>query len=166
MKRILIIISSSVLSSCALLRSSSTPPPRTLSEVRPTAAFTSTIERTVDFNELQRALGNKEGTEQIRLIPVQRTTSLEDPVAPEYRLFGVSPRSIYSLLGLENADILVAADDFLIHDPRTFPMYVNLLGKQSEAKIEIRRGNRALVLANKIVNQEAKNVAGGVDETD
>ena len=50
---------------------------------------------------------------------------------------------MYGLIGLENGDVIVAANRYLIKNPAQFPAFVQLLASQNEATIEIRRGGEA-----------------------
>jgi len=84
------------------------------------------------------------------LIPILKGQSYEGDQTPEYRIFGVKTQSVYQLLGLENADVIVSAHGFVIRDPRVFPEYVALLKVQPSGSIEIRRGSKNLLLAIKI----------------
>lgn len=122
------------------------PQPKLISEVRPAGLPIPTVERHIDRTTLLTSLADKSSIDHIRLIPIQKGASLREGEIPEYRVFGVRPDSAYALLGLENTDILVAADDFIIYDPRTFPLYVTLLANQTQAKLEIRRGSQGLVV--------------------
>ena len=64
----------------------------------------------------------------------------------EYRIFDISEHGVYSLLGLENSDIIVAANRYLIRNPAQFPAFVQLLANENNATIEIRRGGEARLL--------------------
>ncbi len=61
-------------------------------------------------------------------------------------MFDVTPDSVYALLGLENSDIIVAADKYLIKNQAQFPAFMRLLQNENEATIEIRRGGEARLL--------------------
>jgi type II secretory pathway component PulC len=78
------------------------------------------------------------------LVPIYESVASRQSY--EYRVFDVRPGSVYSLLGIENSDVLVAADGYLIKKPEQFVMYVQLLQKENEANIEIRRGGEPKLL--------------------
>jgi type II secretory pathway component PulC len=61
----------------------------------------------------------------------------------EYRVFDINQDGVYALLGLENADIIVSANRYLIKNPAQFPAFVQLLAAENEAQIEIRREGEA-----------------------
>jgi type II secretory pathway component PulC len=96
--------------------------------------------------ELVRRLQESGVADGVRLIPILKGQSYEGDNTPEYRIFGVKNQSVYQLLGLENADVIVSAHGFVIRDPRVFPEYVALLKVQPSGSIEIRRGGRSLLL--------------------
>ncbi len=100
--------------------------------------------------ELVRRLQESGVGDGVRLIPILKGQSYEGDQTPEYRIFGVKTQSVYQLLGLENADVIVSAHGFVIRDPRVFPEYVALLKVQPSGSIEIRRGSKNLLLAIKI----------------
>lgn len=104
-------------------------------------------EMTVLRAELVKRLREQGTGDGVRLIPILKGQSYEVQSHPEYRLFGVKKGSVYELLGLQNADIVVSAQGFIIRDPRIFPEYVALLKNQPDAAIEIRREGRPLLLS-------------------
>ena len=97
--------------------------------------------------ELLKRLRERGTPDGVRLIPILKGQSYEIQPFPEYRIFGVKTGSVYELLGLQNADIVVSAQGFVIRDPRVFPEYVSLLRNQPDAAIEVRREGRPLLLA-------------------
>jgi type II secretory pathway component PulC len=101
----------------------------------------------ISRTELVRRLKERGVADGVRLIPILKSQSYEGDPTPEYRIFGVKSQSVYQLLGLENADVIVSAHGFVIRDPRVFPEYVTLLKKQPSGSIEIRRGSSSLLLA-------------------
>ena len=64
---------------------------------------------------------------KVRLVPTLQNDSgvLQGP--PEYRVFEVKKGSVYDALGLQNADILVAADDYIIRSTIVFTEFVKLI---------------------------------------
>lgn len=79
-----------------------------------------------------------EDLRNIRMVPVTRSIR-EDTGFPEYRLFSISPESAYAMIGLGERDILVAAQDYAVVDPSTFPVVVKLLQDEPEARLLIKR---------------------------
>lgn len=104
-----------------------------------------TVSVTVERSELQKALGRTDLHGRVRLVPILRPESEKIPY-PEYRLFDVREGSAYALLGLQNADVLVAADGYVLKDPQTFPIFVQLLRGQPGGKIEIVRGGEPILM--------------------
>ena len=76
-------------------------------------------------------------TDRLRVVP---TYSREETGTPLYRLFDVHPKSVYGVLGLKNADVLVAANERYLRNPFVFKQFVRLLRNESSARIEIVRG--------------------------
>lgn len=114
--------------------------PKFIEDVRPIPPATKVISFTIQRRDLQDALTRiKENP--IRLVPVFQSISPIDSY--EYRIFDIGTGGVYALLGLENSDILVAANRYLIKAPPQFPAFVQLLAHEKEAMIEIRRGGEA-----------------------
>jgi type II secretory pathway component PulC len=63
-----------------------------------------------------------------------------------HRVFDVRPKSIYTLMGIKNADILVAVDGYLVKKPEQFVSYVELLQNEDSSTIEILRGGESILL--------------------
>jgi type II secretory pathway component PulC len=87
---------------------------------------------------------SRSGDNAIRLVPVYE--SVASRLSYEHRVFDVKPSSIYALLGIQNSDIIVAADGYLIKEPRRFIEYIQLLPRENEASIEIRRAGEPRLL--------------------
>lgn len=104
-------------------------------------------ELTIPRAELVKRLRERGTADGVRLIRTMRGQSYEVEATPEYRIFGVKKGSVFELLGLQNADIILSAESFIIRDPRVFPEYVALLKDQPQASIEIRREGHPLLLA-------------------
>jgi type II secretory pathway component PulC len=114
--------------------------PKFIEDVRPIPPVLKAISFTIQRRDLQDALTRiKENP--IRLVPVFQSVSPTDSY--EYRIFDISQDGVYALLGLENSDILVAANRYLIKKPAQFPAFVQLLANEKEASIEIRRGGES-----------------------
>lgn len=101
---------------------------------------------TVSRSALQRSLSQRLYNDQLRIVQVYRRNEEFANIAPEYRLFQVHPQSAYALLGLQEADVLVAASGYIIQTPELFREYVRLLPQEQNAMIEVRRLADPLVL--------------------
>lgn len=122
---------------CAAIQSRE---PKFIDDIRPVPPALKVVNYSIQRKDLQDALGRtKENA--IRLVPVYQNVSVRDTF--EYRLFDVKESSAYALLGLQNSDIVVAADRYLIKRPEQFPVFVQLLSGMNESSIEVRRGGEA-----------------------
>lgn len=117
--------------------------PKFIDEIRPITPSLKVISYTIQRRDLQDAL-TKIKENPIRLVPVYQSVSSTESY--EYRIFDINQSGVYSLLGLENSDIIVAANRYLIKNPAQFPAFIQLLGSENEATIEIRRGGEARLL--------------------
>jgi len=114
--------------------------PKFIEDVRPIPPVLKVSSYAIQRRDLQEALTRiKENP--IRLVPVFQSVSPADSY--EYRIFDIGQDGVYALLGLENVDILVAANRYLIKSPGQFPAFVQLLANEKEATIEIRRGGES-----------------------
>ena len=117
--------------------------PKFIEDIRPIPPALKVNSFTIQRRDLQQAIARLADT-PIRLVPVYQTVSSTESY--EYRVFDVTPDSVYALMGIENSDIIVAADRYLIKNPAQFPAFVRLLGSENEATIEIRRGGEARLM--------------------
>lgn len=117
--------------------------PKYIDDIRPIPPAIKVSSFTIQRRDLQGAL-LRMGDTPVRLVPVYQSVTATESY--EYRLFDVAPDSVYQLLGLENSDIIVAADRFLIKNQGQFPAFMRLLQNENEATIEIRRGGEARLL--------------------
>jgi type II secretory pathway component PulC len=66
---------------------------------------------------------------------------------PEYRLFDIRSQSVYDLLGIQSADVLVAAHGFIVYDPNSFPTYaLSFISQVEKPSIEIKRAGVPMLL--------------------
>lgn len=130
---------------CATQRSRE---PKFIEDIRSIAPSLKVISYTIQRRDLQEAM-IRIRENPVRLVPVYQSVSTTESY--EYRIFDVGESSVYSLLGLENSDIIVAADRYLIKNPAQFPAFVQLLVNENEASIEIRRGGEARLLKYRFV---------------
>lgn len=98
-------------------------------------------EQRVSKKKLLASLKQGEGANEVRLVTVFRRDRQQ---LPQYRIFDIRSGSAYHLLGLEDGDILLAANDHIIFDPAGFRTFViDYLKDQSEASLTISRGGVA-----------------------
>ena len=83
---------------------------------------------------------------RIRLVPILRSSNSDSGAMPEYYLFDINPKGIYSLIGLKNRDVLVSAAGYLVSDPDQFVQYVGMLGNLPESVFEINRNGSPLIV--------------------
>jgi len=125
---------------------------RRISSVRPTPANIEIQELQVKRADVQASLQRDDMVRRIILVEIFNTAAAGvQNGLPEYRLFDIYPGSIYALLGLRNADVLVSANDRLLVNSSVFIDYVRLLAKESEAQIEIRRVGKPILLKYRFV---------------
>lgn len=110
--------------------------PKRIEEIRPIPPLLKVTTFTIQRNDFRNAV-LRGPDNAIRLVPVYETVASRGSF--ENRLFEIRPGSVYALLGLENRDILVAANGFLVKQPEIFTRFVELLAQENEATIEIRR---------------------------
>jgi type II secretory pathway component PulC len=116
--------------------------PVKINELRQLPPVMKSVKKVIDRTQLREALGR---STDIRLIPVY--SSMVAGTNQEYRIFDIRPGSVADLLGLENADVLVAAAGYVVHHQRQFETYLRLMAEIDSAEIEIRRGGAHLLLS-------------------
>ena len=105
------------------------------------------LELMVDRQMFLTAIGNIDYMNRVRLIEVVASEEVGRSEFPEYRLFSISPKSAYALIGFEEGDILVAVNDYALNYPDRFRSYVNVLHLEpSEVFAEIRRNGQPIIL--------------------
>lgn len=110
--------------------------PKMIDDIRPASPMLKATSYSIQRKDLTEALSrSQENT--IRLVPVATVAST---TTYEYRLFDIKQSSVFQLLGLENSDVLIAVNRYLIKRPDQFNAFVQLLASEDEATIEIRRG--------------------------
>ena len=114
--------------------------PKFIEDIRPISPVTKSTSYSIQRKDFLDALTrSQENT--IRLVPVY--SSLASGTAYEYRVFDIRPSSAYSLLGMQNSDVIVAVNRYLLKRPEQFATFVQLLSNEDDATIEIRRGGEA-----------------------
>lgn len=112
-----------------------------LSSLRAADPALKTVDLPLSRAKYAEALKNLDAIARIRIIQIyHRNQEYGGYIPPEYRLFGIAPGSVYDQLGLKDGDILVSANGFVVAQPELFRSYVKLLGSESKAEIELRRG--------------------------
>ena len=114
--------------------------PKFIDDIRPISPALKVSSYTIQRRDLRSAL-TRITENPIRLVPVFQSVSSGESY--EYRIFDINDDGVYALLGLENFDIVIAANRYLIKNPGQFPAFVQLLANENEAQIEIRRGGEA-----------------------
>lgn len=117
--------------------------PKFIEDVRPIAPALKEVSFAIQRRDLESAL-EREGEAPPRLVPVFASVSSRESF--EYRIFDLKPGTPYELLGLQNSDIIVAANHYLIKRPEQFYQFVQLLRAENDALIEIRRGGEGRLL--------------------
>jgi hypothetical protein len=123
--------------------SSKNSEPKFIEDIRPIAPITKATSFSIQRKDFLDALTMSQDN-TIRLVPV--FSSMSTGTSYEYRVFDIRPSSAYSLLGLENSDVLIAVNRYLLKRPEQFATFVQLLAQEDKATIEIRRGGEAKLL--------------------
>jgi len=119
--------------------------PVLLTSLRPTPSDIETVEIKVSRREYQAALVNEGANRTFRLVKLFKTGPNAEAL-PEYRVFGSTQGGAYYLLGIRNADVLIGAHAYVIRSIIGFINYVGLLANETETTIEVRRGDKDLIL--------------------
>ena len=120
------------------------PVPVRIDAVRPPVQGTDSIPTKISRAEYIEVLKNQKSLQRLRLVPILTSAKFQNTI-PEYRLFDVEQGGAAHFLGLRNADILVAANGYIIYDQEKFKTYLILLQNESRAEIEIRRDGRHIL---------------------
>jgi hypothetical protein len=123
------------LGACSVPKSKTEKPGVKFSEVYGPVKPSRTLNREVALADFKTSLGTGRGVHGARFIEVFRS----EGGPPEWRIFDVHPGDPYGLIGVEDGDILVAANDWMIFDPQRFRAYVELLPSGFDASIFLRR---------------------------
>jgi len=101
----------------------------------------------IRLEDLRRAQSNTD-INRLRILKITMAANeaaSQDPI-PQYRIFDVREDSVGELLGIENADVLVAANGYIVYHPDQFMRYLASLPISTGTFIEIRREGRPLLL--------------------
>lgn len=129
-----------LLVACIACSSRAPQAPKFIDDIRPVAPMRKEVSYSIQRRDFDSALV-RSAEFPVRLVPVYATVSSRESY--EYRIFDLKPGSPYALLGLENSDIIVAANGYLIKRPDQFSTFIQLLARENEASIEIRRMGEA-----------------------
>ena len=99
------------------------------------------VEKSFSRKAITAASLQGDAINSMRIVPVfRRGDEMGAMDFPTYRLFDVQSGSIYSMVGLENADVLLAANDLVVLNPEGFKIFVTtVIPKQNTSTITIRR---------------------------
>ena len=114
-----------------------------LSSVRPPTFVEKVINKKVSAAVLRSACEQTAAVQALRMVAVYQQVLSGQPGLPEYRLFDVRKQSPYAVVGLETADVLLAANDYVLYEPEKFRTYVCLLAAEKTGWMNIRRGGVA-----------------------
>ena len=103
-----------------------------------------TVELKVSKIAYEQSLKGSPAINRVRLVEVY--TKAAEGNGKEYRFFDIRKGSVYQQLGLQNSDILIAANGYVVPTQAIFWGYLNLLPKQKEAFIEIRRAGLPMLI--------------------
>lgn len=83
---------------------------------------------------------------RVRLVQV--FSGARDPSAeePQWRIFDVRPGSVCELLGIRNADVILAANGHMFRDSGKFAAYLALIAAEKNAQIQLRRDGQEFVM--------------------
>ena len=101
----------------------------------------------VDFAVLRQAQANVDMNTPLRVVKIVMSASQAGGESiPQYRLFDIKKGSVADSIGLRNADILVAANGYVVYHPDQFKRYLMSLPILDGTFIEIRREGKAMLL--------------------
>lgn len=142
--RLVFLSSLSAVLGCSALASSSGTPTK-ISSLRPVPEGIQEMSKTLSRVAYTRALEGSRGAGNLRIVPLVVAAN-QAPSSPEYRIFNVKKGSVGEFLGLQNADVLIAAHEYVIRDPGQFYAYLQALVAQGESQIEIRRDTKPILI--------------------
>jgi type II secretory pathway component PulC len=147
MTRVLFFCALTLLSGCVARDSTG---PVLLSSVRQPSALRTEDVITLPRSQVVEVLDSKRSINFIRLVQIFARHPEPSRVLPQYRMFNIRPGSIGDLLGFQNGDILVAANDYVVFDPNKFQQYLELFRIEKDPFIEIIRDGRPIVYRYKL----------------
>lgn len=117
---------------------SGTASPPLLFSQQPGGGHQKVEEISISKKKFISSLTQGDGVNDVRLVEVYRR---ERKQFPQYRIFDIRKGSPYQLLGLEDGDIILAADDHIIYEPAGFRTFVvQYLRSRPTASLTVSRG--------------------------
>lgn len=147
-----LILVAAVIGGCSASSINGNTGPVAIDVVRPPPIERQALKQRVSRKALLVALQKGELVNSPRIVEIFFRSGETDLAIPMYRLFEVHPESVYSLLGLQAADVILAANNFVIFNQQQFRNYVRALPQQEQASIEIKRAGQPLLLTYEIVD--------------
>lgn len=115
------------------------------SRLKPPAKEAVVFESEITKRDLKRALTDELKTAQMRAVEVfQNSSSAQN--YPSFRLFDIQPGSVYDLLGLKNADIVVAINQRVVVNNGVIAQIVRLLPRENDVSFEVLREGKSTFL--------------------
>lgn len=143
---ILLLVVVMCFSACSAMSSGASEGGTKIDELRGAPPFDRrTIKVELVREEYQKMLEVEGSANDARLVQIFHRGEAEEELK-EYRLLDVRPNSVYDLLKLRQADVLIAADGFVVPNPQVFWNYLRLIARFEVASIEIRRGGTPILL--------------------
>jgi type II secretory pathway component PulC len=110
------------------------------------------VDYTLSKKKLESAALLGDSVNTLRVVTVFRRGEQASIGLPEYRLFDIRKGSAFDIVGLQNADILQAANDYIIYQPEGLKTFVlQLLPTMPSSSIRVVRDGVPLQLNYKIV---------------
>lgn len=140
-----------VVSGCAILRGGDSSPHGAVkldSMRKGPPANLQTVPVTVRYDEFRKAESNPDVNRMrvVRIVTSPSAAGAGDELNPEYRLFDIQKGGVAQVLGLENADVLVAANGYVVYHPDQFMRYLAGLPVEGGTFIELRRNGKPMLL--------------------
>lgn len=117
----------------AALRREASPGAREQKLEIPRASYRTRLEQGGDVNKF-------------RLIQVFTGSEEASTTQPQWRVFDVRRGSVCEMLGLKNADVILAANGRMFVDPEKFVAYLSLLAAEKTASIQLKREGQELLM--------------------
>ena len=111
-----------------------------------------TIEKVVSKNMLKTALKNEASFKAVRTIELYSNSTANGTRIPRYRIFDILPGSVYEVMGLMNADILIGINDRIIVNPALIGAAIRLMPEEKESQIELVRNEVSMLLKYKFID--------------
>ena len=104
--------------------------------------------------DLKRALGHEIKTNKLRAVEVFQNSGGVGvtPSHSNFRLFDIEDGSVYALIGLANADVLVAINERVVVSPQVLGQVVKMMPSVNSVLFEILRGGKSILLKIRITD--------------